>query len=153
MKYFGYQLKNLKRINSIIEFVLAFTASSVFAGMWFWKSTLGEHIWKILILLTAILAILKPILNLTEKIRNKEEILSRYKILHHECEKISILINQYQSYDVILQERFIELLEKKDEIIKMEKEPSINKKLKIRCEQETEEELLSSNFFVPETIG
>ena len=64
-----YLLSNYKRWNFLVEFILALTASSSVASFWFWGSETGQIVWKYLFVITAILAVLKPMLNLSGKIQ------------------------------------------------------------------------------------
>ena len=58
VRYYEKQLANLRRKNFFIEFILAASVSSGVVGLWLWETAVGGIIWKILVTLAAILAII-----------------------------------------------------------------------------------------------
>jgi hypothetical protein len=148
IKYLEKQLIYLRRKNSIIEFSLAFSASSGFASLWIWQGAIGGVIWKVIGLITAVLAIVKPILKLPNKISEKEELLTGYKTLHYDLEKIIRLINQTHNYDENLQKQFNESMERKGILVLKDNE-STDEKLRNQCESEVIKELPSNQFYIP----
>lgn len=149
IKYLQCQLKILKRYNSIIECIIALTASSSVAGLWFWNSVLGGYIWKIIGSITAVLAVIKPLLKLPEKTSKTEELLVGYKALHFDLENLVYLIKQRQIYDDSLQTQFLQVLERKKELTQKNNDPVINRKLSKKCFEQVNTELPANQFYVP----
>jgi len=150
IRYLEKQLKSLQRKNFWIEFLLAISASSSVAGLWLWENAIGGYAWKIIGLIAAFLAILKPIVKLTEKIQHKSEVLSTYRGLEHELHKIKILITQYNKYDDSLKKQFLAALDLKGELIEKYTEENIDQKLRNECEKIVYTELPPNSFFIPE---
>ena len=150
VRYYEAQLKKLRRVNLWMEFLLAVSASSGVAGLWFLETAIGGYAWKVLGILVAFLAVLKPLLKLTAKIQAKSEILTDYRSLDHDFKKIIISISQYKKYDEKLRNQFIVLLDRTGEIIKKYTDEHINQKLRKRCTQIVNTELPVSNFYIPE---
>ncbi|MBI1910371.1 MAG: hypothetical protein HYS21_00035 [Deltaproteobacteria bacterium] len=150
VRYLEEQLKNLQKKNFWIEFSLAVSTSSSVAGQWLWENAIGGYAWKVIGLIAAFLAILKPIIKLTEKIRKKSEKLSGYRLLEHELHKIKILISEYNKYDENLRKLFLKALDFKGELIKKHPEEHIDHKLREKCEKIVNNELPSNSFFIPE---
>ncbi len=130
-----YQLAIFKRYNFGIEFILALTASSSVASFWFWQSATGQIAWKFLSIITAILAVLKPMLNLSGKIQKYSEILTDFKSLEHDFHKLTILINQQQKYDIEFKDQFYYLLDQKRFINQKTNEETIKKSKKLEFEK------------------
>lgn len=150
VRYLEKQLKSLQQKNFWIEFLLAISASSSVAGLWLWENAIGGYAWKVIGLIAAFLAILKPIIKLGEKIQKKSEMLSAYRGLEHELQKIKILITQYNRYDDSLKKNFLAALDLKGELIEQYKEENIDPKLRSECEKIVNTELPSNSFFIPE---
>lgn len=148
IKYLGKQLIYLRRKNSIIEISLALSASSGFASLWLWQGAIGGVIWKTIGAITTTLAIVKPILKLPSKISEKEELLTGYKTLHYDLEKIIRFINQTHNYDENLQKQFNESMERKGILVLKDNE-SIDEKLRNQCELEVIKELPANQFYIP----
>ena len=149
VRYFEADLKRLGKINFGIEVVLALAASSTFAGLWFWANAFGGMLWKIFSAIAAIIAILKPKINLTKIIQSKEVQLAGYRVLDHEFQKITILVNQRQRYDDELKKLFVDALDRKGELIKKDEQFKRDEKLVSRCYEQVLTELPETSFFVP----
>lgn len=149
VKYHQAKLDYLKKWNYITEIILALSTSSSIAGLWFWEGVLGGYLWKIIGSVAAVIAILKPILKLPDKIGKKEEILVGYKALHHDLEKILILISQNKTYDAELKKHFLDALDRKGAIVKRDNDTKVNKKLRDKLQTEVINELPTNNFYIP----
>lgn len=151
VKYHAVLLRRYKRNNLLIEIVLAISApTSAVAGLWFWETVAGAWIWKVFGVISAVLAVAKPVLNITDKIRNIQEILMGYKALDHDLQRLSIEIRQNQKYDKQMQRKFYNLLDKKKELITSSTVETSNEKLLSQCEQEVLCELPVDSFYIPE---
>jgi hypothetical protein len=145
-----YHLANYKKWNFLVEFILALTASSTVASFWFWQDAIGQTVWKYLSVITAVLAVLKPMLDLSGKIQKYSEILSDFKSLEHDFHKLTILINQQQRYDNAFKEQFYYLLDQKGFINQKTNEETIRKSKKQEFERQVINELPSHCFYIPE---
>jgi len=117
--------------------------------LFFWDTPVGSELWKILGIIAAVVAIIKPLLKLTKKIKQFEEVITRYRALEHDLTVIKILIEEKQSYDKALQEEFQKALEKKGALVAKCPEHKEYKKLKNRCTVEVNQELPPDTFFIP----
>lgn len=145
-----YKLANYKNWNFLIEFILALTASSSVASFWFWQNEIGQTVWKYLFVVTAILAVLKPMLNLSGNIQKFSEILTDFKSLEHDFHKLAILINQQQRYDPEFKDQFYYLLDQKRFINQKNSEETIRKSKKREFEDQVISELPANIFYIPE---
>jgi hypothetical protein len=154
-KYYGCCLDRIQRFNTIIEISLAVTApSSSVAGLWFWKAQSGEVAWQVLTVLTAVLALMKPFLRLSEKIRKYEEVLSGYRILEHDLNTLVVDIQQKGVYSAGHKAKLQEALKRKGALVAKSPQAKPSRLLVRRCQDEVEVELPHANFFIPkESIG
>jgi hypothetical protein len=150
IKYFACKLTDLKTLNFWMEFILAITASSAVVTFAIWKTPAGSMLWQTLSFASAILAVAKPLLNLTEKITKVEEVLTAFRILEHDLKLLEISIRQRRAYDKDLPEKFISAFERMKGLIEKYSENKENKKRKTRLQGEVLKELPASNFFVPD---
>ncbi len=106
-KYYCRRLELLERENFWIELVLLASApSSAIAGLWFWDNEYGKVVWRYLGVIAAIAALLKPLLGLTKRIRELENVVAGYRTLEYDLLEIKTLIEQKQRYDAPLQAEF-----------------------------------------------
>lgn len=150
VRYYESRLKKLSKVNSLTEYILAISTSSSVAGLWFWGNTIGDYVWKGLGALAIFLALGRPIFNPTDKIKKASEILSAYKALDHDFNKLKIKISQNKKYDKPLKEEFNTLLEKEGNIISKYTDESIDDELRKKCTEQVKKELPADSFYIPE---
>jgi len=119
-----------------MECLIAITASTNVAGIWILQNEIGQYIWKSLMAITMIVAIVKQILNYSKQIQAKKDLLLNYKSLFFDLEKIIILIKQKQKYDDELKKMFLQVIDKKYKLIQIEEDFKQDKKLIERCYNE-----------------
>lgn len=153
VKYYGFKLNRLRKINFWMEFLLALTASSAVVAFNFWKSHVGSVAWQVLSVLSALLAVAKPLLKYTEKIRGLEEVLTGFRILDHDLKVLGVSIKQKQKYDNELKERFLSAFERMKTLISKEVyEDREDKALIRKLQGEVNKELPPEDFFIPNSI-
>ena len=151
VKYYTCKLSTTESLNFYMDIILLATApSSAIAGLWFWENPLGHTVWQYLGIVTAIVAILKPSLGLTKKMKKYEEVLSGYKALEHDLHEIKELVAQKRAYDKALQDDFKKALKRKGVLVNKEPGEKVDKKLVSFCQREVDTELPAENFYIPE---
>ena len=148
--YYEKQLTVSKRWNLMIEIILAATASSGIAGLWFWGTFAGGVIWKGILTIAALLAVIKPFVNLAGQIQQKSELLEYWRSHGNDLYILIVLVKQRKSYDNEIRNRFISMIKAKKGIIQKEPAEGVNEKLRERCYNQVNEELPCNNFFIPE---
>lgn len=153
VKYYCGRVHWLSKVNLVMEFMIAaFASSSAVAGFALWSSETGKVAWQLLAAVAATLAILKPLLRLTDKIKLLEEIIAGYRVLEHDLRKIEISIKQRRVYDEELRVRFAAALDRMDELASKNDENHVDRKLKRRCQEEVARELPASSFYIPSGV-
>lgn len=147
--YYECQLKTLTCLNTTIEWLLALTTSSTVAASWLWTSVVGGYVWKVFGVIAVFIAVGRPILNFTNKIKRKSETIGAYRELDNDLLNLKIKISQNNKYDAFLKKEFQMLLKKKGEIIKRYKDDYVNQKLRLKCTEQVKRELPVNNFFIP----
>lgn len=150
VKYWSGVLNSLSSENFWIELVLAVSASSTVAGLWFWYTLFGGTVWKVLSALAAFLAVLKPSLRLTDRVRRVEGLLVGYRALDHDLDTLCISIRQQGEYSKALKGQFDRALARLGDLVRRAPNEKTNEKLLRRCMDEVKRELPVENFFVPE---
>lgn len=148
--YYSEKLNRFKGLNSFIEIVLAITtSSSAVAVLWLWNTSLGQEIWKYVLVVSAILAIIKPAIKLTEKVQQYEEVLTGYRGLETDLKIIVVQIKQSKKYGAPHVTKLLEALSKKGELSKKSPEAKPDEKLQDKCKLQVLKELPAEQFFVP----
>jgi hypothetical protein len=150
-KYYGVRLQKYERINFWSEIIVALaSSSSAIAGFAFWSTTTGSEVWKGLLVVSALIATLKPLINLTKKIKAYEELLSGYCLIYHDLKDLKIDINQTQSYTAVHQATFKKIIEKQR--VLADKSPERTEKIKVKnaCQNEVLLEFPINSLYIPE---
>ncbi len=151
VKYYGSRLASTERLNFTLEMVLAASApTSAVAGLWFWSTDLGKLLWQWLGVAAALAAIAKPLLGLTKRIKDYENLLSGYRSLDYDLMEIKSLIEQKRKYDASLQGDFKRALAKERVLVGKNPESRECRRVKETCEKAVIIELPAESFYVPE---
>jgi len=149
--YYSEKLNRFKGWNFFIEIVLAITtSSSAVAALWLWNTSFGKEIWKYVLVLSALLAVIKPIIKLTEKVQQYEEVLTGYRGLENDLKIIVVQINQSKKYGTPHKTKLLEALARQGELVKKSPETKPEKKLQVKCRAQVMKALPAEHFFVPE---
>jgi hypothetical protein len=150
VKYHEGLLRRYQMLNFWIELLLAVTApSSAIAGLWFWNTPVGSYAWKSLGVITAVLALARPLLKLTDRMQAIEETLAGYKALDQDFRCLSIAIHQDRKYEKRHQKRFQELLERKKAVVTSSRLKGSCTKLQLTCEEAVLRELPVDELYIP----
>ncbi|UWU72439.1 hypothetical protein [Bradyrhizobium sp. NC92] len=150
VKYYSCRLQLAERTNFWIELLLLASApSSAIAGLWFWGTEYGKYVWQYLGILTAVAAVTKPLLGLTKRIKDYENILSGYRTLEYDLMEIKSSIEQKQKYDQIHQSELKKAIQREKILISKNPETRESKRVKRMCEEEVRQELPPESFFIP----
>jgi hypothetical protein len=151
VKYYGCRLQVLQRWNTSMEIALAIAApSSSIAGLGFWKYAAGAVIWKAFGAIAAVVALLKPILFLTKRIKETEGVVSGYRGLEFDLMELKVLIEQKGRFDGPLKAQFGRAIQRLRSLVTQTATYGRpNKRLLKRCQDEVLNELPEGCFFVP----
>ena len=149
-KYFACRLQTFERWSMGFDMVLAATTSSAFAGLVIWQTEAGKLLWQGLGGAAAVIAIIRPPLGLTRRIKAYESLLNGYRTLDYDLMEIKAAIEQKGKYDAALQGEFKKAARRERDLIAKNPESRDNAKLKAQCVAEVLRELPVESFFVPE---
>ncbi|WAK01355.1 hypothetical protein [Methylobacter sp. YRD-M1] len=152
VKYYSARLDRLETWNLTLELILAITApSSAVAGLWFWDTEIGSIAWKLLGVIAAVTAVIKPVINLPKKMKSYGEVLSGYRALEHDLYEIKEMVMQNQKYDKEAQSDFRKALKKKGALSATDPETTHDILLVKKFTNEVNKELPVDSFFNPTT--
>jgi hypothetical protein len=150
-KYYVARLRRFERINFWLEITLALTASgSGVAALSFWQTGYGKTVWTWLTAISATVAVAKPFLKLTERVKDFEGIAAGYSSLEHAYQNLTIRINQAHAYSPSLQNQFQVLYDRGSDLKSKEIVDRVPKRrLMAKCRKEVDAELPEDRFYVP----
>jgi hypothetical protein len=128
--------------------IAIFAPSSAIAGLGFWNTVIGSYLWKIFIVISSVIALVKPMLKLPEKVKKLQDQLRGYRILENDLKIITIGINQEKQFSQDLRKKFQESLDRLRDLSQKD-EVKEDRKLIRKCFEEVKKELPSSSFYIP----
>lgn len=150
VKYWVVKLIRLRRMNFWLEYMLAATApSSAIAGLVFWTTAYGKTAWSILIIVTAFLALGKPLLKLSGRLDKLQKVVTQYKSVDFQLEALGNDIRREENYSGAMVNIYKNLANQVREISKDEPIQSVDQDLRKSCYREVNKELPLTYFYVP----
>jgi hypothetical protein len=150
VKYYGRLLLRLQRWNMGIEISLAVATSTSIGGLWIWEAGVGAIVWKLIAVPTAVMAVCKPLLALTKRIKEIESLVTGYRLLDFELMEIGTKVEQKKEFDSALRNQLNKVIQQEKTLISRAPEPRPSKKILKQCREEVEQELPVDSFYVPE---
>jgi hypothetical protein len=148
-KYYAYQVQRLTKLNLIFEIVIAVgTAGSGVAGIAFLQAKGAEWIWGSITACAALLATIKPVLNLGSKIQKNTELWSGYQTNYISLKRLVGDIRRSQRVSRDARDRYIMNYDRHEKLAAMDViAPS--RKLLIQFQAEVMQELPTHSFWWP----
>ncbi len=145
--YLNFDTGRVLTIHDLIPLICPSTTDDK-TFFWLWKTTLGNIFWQFILAITAISTVIKPTLKLGDKILQNTEVLTKWRMLDNQFQKLTISISQEKAYDEKSKREFGRLLDVKASI--QEPTDKLDKSLRNECFGMVKKELPFENFFVPE---
>jgi hypothetical protein len=151
VKYYGQKLHSVERQSLWMEVLLAITApGSAVAAIWLKEVPYGEVLWKLLTALAAFTAIIKPFLRHAQRIKQLERVLVESRQVLSDVEELVYQIRTDRNYSKVSAKYFEKIIKKKRALVRITPESVRDKKLVETCMLEVNEELPTTNFYIPE---
>lgn len=152
VRYHSIKINRLEILNKFLEISLAITASGGVAALWFWETQYGIYMWRILLVIAAFSSVIKPTLNLVEKIKKMETCLSGYLLLVHDTEVLIGNMKRLRAYNDEIINGFKDAFERKGVLISLDPFVKEDKNLTRRLTAEINKELSTYSFYIPQEV-
>lgn len=152
-KYYTCLLRRLIRRNFWVEWILAATApTSAIAVLAVWEFPAGKAAWGLLATTAGVLAVYKPLGKLTDRIRQLEERVTKYRAIEFELKNIATEMRASGKYSASAQDQLREAVRKKEELALSYTDPSLDSALIRRCQDEVNKESPANRFYIPKEV-
>ncbi len=152
VRYYSARLRRLEHLDMAMDLALVIAApTSAVAGLWFFKTDMGKHIWQGLGTFAAFVAAIRPAIQFRRTLKAYETTIAAYQALEYDLETIRRKIEQRGTYDEELKADFLRALERQRHIDISSPDKIANSRLLKTCTTAVLSEMPSSAFFVPET--
>ena len=147
-KYYENKLARIQRLNDWYEIVLAFGTSATVAGWSFWKEPSGYTLWNAVGVITALLAIIKPIIKLSDEIKRLSSLATKYAALQIDFQKLVFTIKYDRGFTDRSYRTYMRIFEKMRDIGEREDADAPDKKLR-KFAAKVNQEFPPTNFWAP----
>jgi biopolymer transport protein ExbB/TolQ len=139
-----------KRWNFGIEYMLMATApGSVATGLFFWKTDAGKLIWAVLSGITALVSLAKPLLKLSKRIENLQNLITYYRSAESQLEELANDIRRDDKYTEASVRSFKAAEKQFRKAEEMQPHERIDEKLRQKYFLLVKQELPESGFHFP----
>ncbi len=150
-RYYQEKAARTRRIEFYCEVALAITASSsAIAALPVWTSPGGHTVWGVLTTITAVIAVVKPFLKLSDRMKVYENLCGQYRRLVGDLMHLKRDIATRQCYDDAAKARFEPLSKEIAEASDSEYVESLDKKLRSELQEEVNRLFPALSFYVPD---
>jgi hypothetical protein len=148
-KYYGYRLSRVKLLNVGLEILVAVGTSSAIGAWWIWRSSsAGETAWAILAAAATLLAILKPILKLSDQVERHTKLFVGHGDVYYDLKLIASDLARAKNYTDEIDKNFRRTVERIKELAP-EDDPKINDRLRRKSYEEVKREIPVESLWWP----
>lgn len=126
-----------------------FAGSSAIAGIAFWKSPIGQELWVLGTAVAAVISLVKPLLHLTTKLKNFQDLYSGYLDLELDCQLVAFKVRQSGEFNQIHRRALLAIKEKERAVARRTPPQKDDKRLAERLQKEVNRELPVERFYIP----
>ena len=148
-KYYRYKISRTQTVNLTFEILIAVGATGSGVSAWaLWKNEIGGDVWLVIAAVSALLAIAKPIVQLSKKVEKYSKLYSGYTDI---CFKLKDLKESIEYNRVLVLEdnrRYQDIPGLFRELGILEENPP-GKRLLAKCQKEVNREHPPESFWLP----
>jgi methyl-accepting chemotaxis protein len=148
-KYYGCRLQAIRGWNNFFEIAIAIGTSSVVGGWSLWHTGVGSTIWTILGGVTALLAIVKPFLQLSKQVERYTKLFIGYGDAFYDFELLVNEIGRIRRYNDEIDAAFRKTIDRLKQLA-ADDDPQPNHKLVKDCTGEVNREIPPDRLWWPE---
>jgi len=150
--YYGYRLARVKRWNLFLEIVVAIGTSSAIGAWVIWQKTeTGEIVWAILAGAAALVALLKPVLQLPKKVEQYSKLFVEHGNLFYQLDILEKEVTRHQGFTPETDRAYWKVLEKARGLA-IDDEPNPSKRLIKECCKEVNQKIPKSTLWRPTAL-
>jgi hypothetical protein len=150
-KYYGYRLQRIQSLDKGLEISIAIGTSSAIAGWSLWNLKVGSTIWTIYGGLIALLAIIKPFLQLSKQIERYTKLFIGYGDMYFDLELLVNEVGRTRQYSREMDISYRKTIERLKQF-SADDDPQPARRLITKFMKEVNNEKPASGFWWPQKI-
>jgi hypothetical protein len=152
-KYYGHRLTATRSRSVVLDIIIAVGTSSAVGAWLIWKATPeGKNAWAFVAGLAALLAVIKPFLNLPKQIEKYSKLFVGHGDVFYDLKAITTELARVRDYTSKVQEAHDRVFQRIKQLAP-EDDPVINEKLRRRFFEEVNREIPVESLWWPKKPG
>jgi hypothetical protein len=147
-KYYGYRLNTVQRWTTVTEIVIAVGTSSSLGGMALLQSGILKDAWGLYSVIVAILAIVKPVLQLNKQVERYSRLFTGHGSLFFDLDLLVTEVAQKKRFTPEIESSYQKAMQRFKELA-TDDDLDTNDRLLQRCFEETNNDLPADNLWFP----
>jgi hypothetical protein len=147
-KYYGYRLNTVQKWTTVTEIIIAVGTSSSIGGLAFFQAGVLKDVWGLMSALVAIVAIIKPVLQLNKQVERYSRLFTGHSNLFYDLDLLVIEATQKKRFTPEMEASFQKATLRFKELA-VDDDLDTNDRLLQRCFEETNEDLPAENLWLP----
>jgi hypothetical protein len=150
-KYYGHRLKLYKRAGTTMDILIALAASSAFTGQAIMKTQIGLNFVSFLLLASAVMAVIRPILKIGEGIDLYSKLYYAYTDLFYRIESLNDDIRRENALTKIHQKKASDIFDRYRDL-ELQNDPAENVKQMGKYQDEVDKAIPSDTLWLPPSV-
>ena len=150
-KYYRYVIERTQKTNLGLEIIIALGATVTGVSGWaLWETDAGLILWPIIASVSALIAVIKPMLNFSKKIEKYSKMYAGYADIYYKIRTLKEFIESRQAITEEDYNTYNEIPNLFKELAILEEE-LLNIKLLTKCQEKVNRENPPDSFWMPKT--
>ena len=150
-KYYGHRLKFYKRASVTMDILIALAASSAFTGQAIMKTQIGLNFVSFLLLASAVIAVIRPILKIGEGIDLYSKLYYAYTELFYRIESLNDDIRRENALTRIHQKKASDIFDRYRDL-ELQNDPAENVKQMGKYQDEVDKAIPPDTLWLPPSV-
>ena len=150
-KYYGIRLSNFQKTNLWIEISIAIGTSSALGSWAIWKDGYGVFAWAIIAGFSAVLAVIKPLLQLSKQIERYSKLFAGHSDVLFDFETLIDKVRRIENFTEDMEQTYERALERL-RILAPQDDPKPSLKLLKYCYQEVNRQIPPEHLWMPTEV-
>jgi len=151
-KYYGNELKKYKRYSITMDIVIALATSSAFTSQAILKTPIGLNFVSLLLLISAVIAVIRPILKIGEAIDVYSKLYYAYTELFYRIESLTDDIRRENQVTQVHQRKAIDIFERYRDL-ELQNDPGESVKRMGKYQDEVDKAIPADTLWLPPSVN
>jgi hypothetical protein len=150
-KYYGHKLIFFKRLALTMDILIALAASSAFTGQAIMKTSIGLNVASFLLLISAVIAVIRPILKIGESIDLYSKLYYAYTELFYRIESLNDDIRRENALTKVHQKKASDIFDRYRDL-ELQNDPAENVKKMGEFQDAVDRAVPASTLWLPPSV-